>query len=283
MNIRSPAVAGQFYPFGSYELERMLEDCYRVKAEEMDVVGAVCPHAGYQFSGKTAGYVYKTIKKNFDTVVILGPNHMGIGEGVTTSLGIWKTPLGSVKIDDEFAQKLADDSIISVDPRAHLREHSIEVQLPFLQHRFKDFNFVPISINPIYYQKESCKPIGEKIAEVSKKLKRKIIVIASSDFTHYGKVYNYTPYRGPTSQILKRIKETDMEVIRYIEKMMPERILEICNDKRLSVCGYGGISAMLWTAKKLGAKKGRLLNYSSSFESSRDINAVVAYAGIVIF
>ena len=282
MQIRNPAVAGQFYPFSSGKLEGMIEDFLKVKTDEVNAIGFVSPHAGYVFSGKTAGFVYSMIK-DFDIVVILGPNHSGLGSPVATCSGVWKTPLGSAEIDEEFVEELTKNSIIVNDSKAHLREHSIEVQLPFLQHKFKEFKFVPISINPIYFKKEHCKAIGDKIAETAEKLKKKIIIIASSDFTHYGKMYSYVPFRGPTSQILKKIKEMDMEIIKYTEKMMPERIIEVCDDKRLTICGYGAISAMLWAAKKLGAKQGKLLKYSTSFDVSRDINAVVAYAGIAIF
>lgn len=282
MLIRNPAVAGSFYPFGSNELENMIKRFLDAKVEEVDILGLVVPHAGYQFSGKTAGYVYKAIKNKFDTAIILGPNHSGVGDGMATSTGVWKTPLGSSNVDEEFVQELIKDSNITVDPRAHLHEHSIEVQLPFLQHRFKDLKFVPIAISHPYYRKDMCKKIGEKIAEAAKKLNRKVIVIASSDFTHYGRMYRYTPFSGSTSQILKKVKETDSEIIGYIEKLMPERIIEVCGEKNLSICGYGGISAMLWAVKKLGAKQGKLLNYSTSFDTSRDINAVVGYAGIAI-
>jgi len=284
MQIRNPAVAGAFYPFGSDELRKTIKKFFdEIKVEERKVLGIVSPHAGYVYCGKTAASVYKSISNDFDTAVILGPNHMGMGVGVATSSGIWKTPFGSVKIDEEFTKKLTKGSIVMEDFKSHLREHSIEVQLPWLQYRFGDFKFIPISINPIYFDLKTCKEIGEKIAEVANDLKRKILIVASSDFTHYGSIYGYKPFSGSANEVLRKIKEIDMEIIGYIEKIMPQRVLETCDEKRLTICGCGGIASMLYAAKKLGAKEGKLIDYSTSFDVSRDVDAVVGYAGIVIY
>lgn len=284
MQIRNPVVAGSFYPFGSDELRKTIKNFFdKAKVEKRKVLGIVSPHAGYVYCGKTAASVYKTISNDFDTAVILGPNHMGMGVGVATSSGIWKTPFGSVKIDEEFTKQLTKGSIVMEDFKAHLREHSIEVQLPWLQYRFNGFKIVPISINPIYFDVKTCKEIGEKIAEVAKSLKRKILIVASSDFTHYGSMYGYKPFSGSPNEVLRKIKEIDMEIVGYIEKIMPQRVIEACDEKRLTVCGYGGIASMLYAAKSLGAKEGKLIDYSTSFDVSRNIDAVVGYCGIVIY
>lgn len=284
MQIRNPAVAGAFYPFDSSELKSTIENFLnQANISEKNVVGIVVPHAGYVYCGRTAAFAYKSIKKNFDTVIVLGPNHFGLGLGISTYSGMWKTPLGNINTDDEFINELIKNKIIIVDNKAHLREHSIEVQLPWLQHRFKDFRFIPISINPIYFDIENSKKIGEAIADTIKKLKRKTLIVASSDFTHYGSAYNNIPFRGTTSQILKRIKEMDMEAVDCITKIMPERFLELCDEKRLSICGYGAIGSMLFAAKILGAKKGELMNYTTSFDHTKDTSAIVAYSGICIY
>lgn len=285
MNIREPAVAGSFYPFGSSELRREIEKCFfaNKNVKERNVTAIVAPHAGYKYCGNTAAAVYKSVGNGFDTVVIIGPNHMGIGSGIATSSSSWRTPLGIVKSDEEFVAKLTEGKIILNDDRSHMQEHSIEVQLPWLQSKFKDFRFVPVCINPIYFEKEKCKEIGEKIAEVSKTLGRRVLIVASSDFTHYGSMYGYQPFKGTTSQILKKIKEIDMEIAGYAAKFMPEKLLETVKEKDYTVCGYGAIVTMLYAAKKLGAKTGEIIDYSTSFDVSRDIKSVVAYCGIAIY
>ena len=284
MRIREPAVAGKFYPFNSSQLEKMIERFFfEAKVDPLNAKAIVAPHAGYEHCGKTAATVYKSVAGDFDTIVILGPNHTGMGAGVSTSLDTWRTPLGNVPVDEEFAKAIMEDTIITDDYRSHLQEHSIEVQLPWLQYRFKDFNFVPIVINPIYYKIDTCKEIGNKISEVASKLKRNILIVASSDFTHHGSVYGNTVYKGPLSQILKKMKEFDLEIAGYASKIMPERIIEVCDANRCTVCGYGPISASLWGAKNIGAKEGKILDYSTSFEVARNANAIVAYCGIILY
>jgi len=283
MQVRNPAVAGAFYPFDEGELREMIKSFLdKTKSQKKDVIGIVSPHAGYVFCGKSAASVYNTIRNKFETAVILGPNHSGMGVGVASCLYSWKTPLGVVEPDEKFVNEITTDSVIMNDIKSHLREHSIEVQLPWLQYIFKDFKIVPISINPIYYDVETCKEIGEKIAKAVKKLKRKVLIVASSDFTHYGSVYGYIPFRE-SKNVIEKIREIDMEVIKFIEGLNAESVVKICNEKRLTVCGYGGIACMIFAAKALGAKKGELINYSTSFDVSRDASAVVGYAGINIF
>jgi hypothetical protein len=281
--IRRPAVAGSFYPSNPEELRRVIKNFLeKTKSDESKCLGIVSPHAGYSFCGRTAGSVYGAISKSFDSVVILGPNHAGSGVGVATSLQDWETPLGVLKVDEEFVKEIVKDSVILEDPKSHWREHSIEVQLPWLQYRFKSIKIIPISINPIYYDNETCKEIGEKIAEVASKLEREILIVASSDFTHYGAAYGYEPFRGAESKILSDIKKMDSEVIDHIVNLRPKKVIEICEEKRLTICGYGGIAAMLYASTALGAKRGELTDYSTSFDVSKDMNAVVGYAGIVV-
>ncbi|MEM7820494.1 MAG: AmmeMemoRadiSam system protein B, partial [Candidatus Aenigmatarchaeota archaeon] len=152
---------------------------------------------------------------------------------------------------------------------------------PRLKHRFGNFKFVRISINPAFFEIEHMRSLGNKIAETSNILKRKILVVASSDFTHYGPAYGYMPFRGNISQTLKKIKEMDMEVAGYATKLMPERLMETCESR--TVCGYGAIAAAIWAAQKLGAKQGSIVDYTTSFETSKDASAIVGYCGIVIF
>lgn len=284
MQVRDPAVAGSFYPEDPEKLRQTIKNFLEnLEPKRRKYLGIVVPHAGYEFCGKTAASVYNDISTGFETAIILGPNHSGAGVGVATSLETWKTPLGNIETDEEFVNYLTKDSVIMEDPKSHWREHSIEVQLPWLQHRFKEFKIVPITINPIYFDVKTCREIGEKIAEATKGLRRKVLIIASSDFTHYGSMYGYEPFEGSTNEILKKIKEMDLEVINLIKNLKPSEVIETCDEKRLTICGYGGIAAMLFAAKILGATKGELIDYSTSFDVSNNTDAIVGYAGIAIY
>ncbi len=284
MRIREPIVAGAFYPSNSEKLKEMIKEFLeKTKPEKRNTKGIVAPHAGYVYCGKTAAAVYNSVSHGFETVVLLGPNHSGVGIEVATSLETWKTPLGSLKPDESFVKEISKNSIITEESQSHWREHSIEVQLPWLQYNFEDFKIVPISINPIYFDLDTCKEIGTKISEVATYLRRKVLIIASSDFTHYGPMYGYTPFRGNSEEILRKIKEMDMEVINHILKLKPVDVSKTCDEKRLTICGYGGIAAMLFAARDLEAKKAELIDYSTSFEISKNTDAIVGYAGISIF
>jgi len=283
MQTRNPAVAGEFYPYDADELKTMIKNFLeKSKVERRNTIGIVAPHAGYFYCGKTAAAVYNSVSHGFDTVVIIGPNHGGAGE-VTTSLDVWKTPLGSINPDRDFVKGISKDSIIIEDSKSHMSEHSIEVQLPWLQYRFEEFKIVPISINPVYFDLDTCKEIGTRISETATYLRRKILIVASSDFTHYGPMYNYEPFKGNDKEVLDKIKETDMQVINHIINLKPVDVIETCEEKKLTICGYGAIASMLFAAKDLNAKKGELIDYSTSFDKSKSMDAVVGYAGISIF
>ena len=279
--MREPVFAGAFYPYDPEELRKTIKGFLGNGANKRDVIGAVAPHAGYAYCGKTAASVYGAIAGGFETAVVLGPNHSGTGSGIAVSSDSWKTPLGTVKSDKEFAKELVRDSIIAEDETAHSREHSIEVQLPWLQFLFRDFRIVPISVSPAYFDIDSCKEIGDKITEAADRLKRKILIIASSDFTHYGHSYGYLPFVG--GDVAGKIKELDMKTIGLVEKLDAEKVIRASYEKGLTICGYGAIASMLFAAKKLGAKKGKLMDYSTSFDISKNLDAIVGYAGLIIY
>jgi AmmeMemoRadiSam system protein B len=180
--MRAPAVSGQFYPRSKNDLEREISRCFAgVPAVEKDVLGAVVPHAGYMYSGNTAAHVYSSLPEA-DTFVLLGPNHTGYGSPVAVSSENWSTPLGEVSSDIEFIRALPG-RIIDMDESAHKYEHSIEVQLPFLQYRFREFSIAAICMG--MQDEETAQDVGEELAVAAKKVKKKIVIIASSDFTHY--------------------------------------------------------------------------------------------------
>lgn len=265
MTMRRPAVAGQFYPYRKEQLVREIEEhLSKANVSQMPCIGAVVPHAGYMFSGPVAAYAYKALPKA-ETYVIIGPNHRGRGSGAAVSTEKWSTPLGELEVDLDFINAMPLE-IIDKDEDAHRYEHSLEVQLPFLQYLFKDFKIVPICI--ALQDEMSAMEIGNEVSDAVKKTGKKVIIIASSDFSHY---------------------EPD-EVARAKDKYFIEAILnlDILNfykrlyEKNATVCGYGAIAALIQASKNLGAKKGELLKYGTSGDVIPDRSEVVGYAAIVI-
>lgn len=279
MYIRRPAVAGSFYPSSTRELENMIREFLKdVEEDKIEAKGIVAPHAGYIFCGKTFAKVYGSLNSCYETVVILGPNHHGKG-GISSCSGLWQTPLGNLKTDEEFIKELQKNDITDF-PEVHLWEHSIEVQLPWIIYTLKNPKIVPISVNPIYFDLKEMKKLGKIIYEIKEKLGRKILVVASSDFTHYGYAYGYVPFKGSPSVILRKIKELDMRLIKAIQDFAVERIIELGAES--TACGYGVIAAMIEYAKLSGVKQAKLLDYRTSFEVSKSLDAIVAYAGIAV-
>ncbi|HEY3360555.1 MAG TPA: MEMO1 family protein [Methanosarcina sp.] len=264
--MRQPAVAGQFYPLRSENLEEELKKCFEgLEIRERNILGAVCPHAGYVYSGKIAAHVYAVLPKA-DTYVLFGPNHTGYGSPVSVSMETWKTPLGTLEVDRELAEGLLG-SIIDADELGHRYEHSIEVQLPFLQYRFdQDFKILPICLG--MQDEETAIEVGNLIANLVLESGKKVTFIASSDFTHY--------------QPANLAREIDNEIIESILDLDISGIYERLYRRNASVCGYGPISAMLIASQKLGANRAELLNYSNSGDVSGDMNAVVGYAAIIV-
>lgn len=264
--MRQPAVAGQFYPLHCEYLEKELKRCFEgMEIRERNVLGAVCPHAGYVYSGKVAAHVYAALPAA-NTYIIFGPNHTGYGSPVSVSRDTWKTPLGTIKVDTELADGLMG-SIIDADELGHRYEHSIEVQLPFLQYRFeKDFKILPICMG--MQDEETAVEVGNLVADLVSESGKKVVFIASSDFTHY----------NPADLA----KELDNEIIEAILNMDITEMYERLYQRNASVCGYGPIAAMLTASKKLGGNRATLLNYANSGDISGDMDAVVGYAAIIV-
>ena len=277
MLVRPPAVAGMFYNLNSEMLKKQIKSCFNHKLGQKEIkeekfIAAVVPHAGYSYSGPVASWVYSKIQKcNY---IILGPNHRVFGSkfGIMRE-GVWKTPLGSVRIDDKFAKKLIENNpLLEYDVISHEAEHSIEVQLPFLQYRFGDnFEFVPICVindYPSFDFLDECKIIGRAIANEIKKEKKKWIMLASSDFSHY------IPYDDAYS--------TDNYIIDAILRLNEKDFFSRLQEKEASVCGFGPIAIAMAAAKQLGAKKGEMLKYATSGDVIGDKGAVVGYASIIL-
>lgn len=267
MTIRKPSVAGQFYQGSKAGLEKELSKLMQKDAQKEDCLGAVSPHAGYVYSGLVAGEVISRIKFK-DSFIIMGPNHTGLGKPFAImSSDSWQTPMGDIAIDADLAKKILQNSkYIKEDASAHIYEHSIEVQLPFLQFVKEDFKFVPIIISSADI--ETFKEIGKELADVIKKSKREIVIIASSDMTHY----------EPHDSARKK----DKKAIDAILKLDEEGLMNEIQKWNISMCGFAPTIVMLAALKRLGAKEAELVDYKTSGDASGDYSSVVGYAGILI-
>ncbi|TDA30620.1 MAG: hypothetical protein DSO00_00835 [Archaeoglobi archaeon] len=258
--MRRPAVAGSFYPSRKEELEKMLRKFIEPKKDER-VVACVSPHAGYIYSGKTAGKVHSLLP-DAETFVIVCPNHTGYGLPIAVSTQTWRTPLGEVESDLEFIGAMPK-RIVAEDELAHIEEHSAEVQLPFLQFAHEDFRIVVICMR--LQDEDTAKDVADEIIEAEKRTGRRIVVIASSDMHHY---LSDAECRKRDRIIIDAI--LSMDIAKYYTK-----IYEI----DASVCGYGPIAVAMNYAKHKNAKA-ELVDYSTSGEVAEK-NFVVGYAGIV--
>jgi AmmeMemoRadiSam system protein B/AmmeMemoRadiSam system protein A len=264
---RQAVVAGQFYPAQAAKLSEMIRSMVDEKAEKEEVIGLVSPHAGYIYSGPVAGAVISRVRFK-DTFIIIGPNHTGMGKPLSImTKGTWETPLGQVEIDSELAEKiLATSKHLEEDSRAHQAEHSIEVQVPFLQYFKKDIRIVPIIIG--YANPAAYKELGKEIAQALKSLKREAVIIASSDMSHY-----------EPQEVAQR---KDSQAIEAILELNEDELLRRVSELNISMCGYAPTVALITAAKKLGASRAELVRYQTSGDTTGDYSAVVGYAGIIL-
>lgn len=265
--IRQPVVAGQFYPNSPDRLKAMIEGLVSQEVAKEEVIGLVSPHAGYEYSGPVAGAVISRVKFK-DTFVIMGPNHTGRGSPFSIMTeGVWQTPLGEVAIDSGLAKQILEaSSYLEEDYAAHQYEHSIEVQLPLLQYFKPDIRFVPIVLSQA--NAEAYKEIGRRIALASKRLKRDIVIIASSDMTHY----------EPREIAQKK----DAQAIDAILDLDEDELLRRVNEQNISMCGCAPVASLIAAARELGAKTAELVRYQTSGDTTGDYSTVVGYAGIII-
>jgi AmmeMemoRadiSam system protein B len=272
---RPPVVAGSFYPGTKKEIDNLLDRIFshekqniRTDLSAKDLIGAVVPHAGYIFSAYEAVHVFEILSKSpvkYDTFFIINPNHTGYGREIEVdSNENWQTPLGSVEIDTDFVDNLD----LPVSNTAQASEHSAEVMLPFLQKwLLYPFKIVPICIlrqNPL-----TSKEIAEKIFKANQLLKKKIFIIASSDFSHY-----VDPQKG---------KEKDTLVLNEIEKLDPEHLYDAVIRNRISVCGYGPIMTLIEYARLVSGKpETKILARGNSGKTMPSSN-VVDYVSVLFY
>ncbi len=270
-SIRQPAVAGRFYPAQPELLTRQLDGFLGTKepAAEKEVAGLGCvvPHAGYMYSGHVAGAVYRRLPRRA-SYVILCPNHTGRGAPLAMmSKGEWLTPLGTVCVDARLAQALRQAChLLLEDTEAHEDEHSLEVQLPFLQRQVGNFTFVPIAIGVGGYS--TLETLGHALAQALKKHSAPTLIVASSDMNHY------------EPDDITRVK--DHKAIDRILALDAAGLYDVLRREDISMCGYGPAIAMLTAGKDLGAQRAELVKYATSADTSGDRSAVVGYAGIIV-
>ena len=268
MTTRPPAVAGSFYEGSPDRLRAQVQACFAenpaVAAKER-FISAVVPHAGLMYSGHVAAafYALAELPRRF---IILCPNHTGIGHFAAINRdGDWRTPLGNVAVDSDLANALMSKTkLLSEDWKAHAREHSLEVQLPFLQQLLGTFTFVPVCLAAPSY--EYCEEIGNAIAEVVRE--HPAAILASSDLNHYEN----------QETTLKK----DQSAIDAVLALDPNRLWRVVDEEDISMCGFIPTTTMLIAAKKLGATSARLIKHATSGDINRDYAHVVGYASILI-
>jgi hypothetical protein len=266
--MREPAVAGSFYPADADLLSRELTAMIRPSTPLRSVMGVVSPHAGYVYSGGIAGQLYGGIVIP-ETVVILGPNHHGRGAPVAVApSGSWSTPLGSVPIDSELAGLILEEvEPAREDEAAHRYEHSLEVQVPFLRFLRPDVRIVPICLG--FGGFEGCRIVGEGLARGIRRAGRPILMVASSDMTHY--------------EAAAAAKEKDQDAIQAMLDMDAERLYEVCRRRGITMCGVVPAAVMLVACRELGAREARLVAYGTSGDVTGDQGSVVAYAALEVW
>lgn len=264
---REPAVAGQFYSSAKLQLHNDLVRLIATTEQKQKVLGVVAPHAGYVYSGAIAGRIYGQIEIP-DTVLILGPNHHGVGEGAALFPdGEWLTPLGPVRTDSRLNALISRHApVVQFDTIAHRFEHSLEVQVPFLQH-----------LNPLITISALClgtgnypilREIGNGIAAAIREYGKSVLIVASSDMSHY----------EPASSALAK----DERALARVTAFDAEGLLRICRDKRITMCGVAPVAVMLIATKLLGASTAEVSAYGTSGDITGDTSQVVAYAGVLV-
>ncbi|HET6779641.1 MAG TPA: MEMO1 family protein [Nitrososphaera sp.] len=280
MTTRAPAVAGMFYPDNARELRALIDHSFRNQrfgpgrpppsTDKRKIYGIVSPHAGYVYSGTVAANsFYEVSSIDFQDVIMVGPNHYGIGSWVAAMKnGTWETPLGDVQVNSQLAEKIAGRSpALDFDEYAHSRDHCLEVQLPFLQYIKQDFKIVPIVL--ILQRSDIAFDLGNAISETIMKedTLESTLLLASSDFTHY----------EPNREAHRK----DGELIKAIVALDVNKFYAVLERLNVSACGYGAIATMMVAARNLGATRGELLKYATSGDVTGDISAVVGYSSIV--
>ena len=264
---RPPAVAGRFYPADPQALLEEVQRHLENGAPKVNARGVIAPHAGFMYSGDVAGSVYSRIEIP-DTVILLGPNHTGMGERMAiSSNGSWAMPFGDLEIDSNLAKSILENLPIACENEdAHRLEHSLETQLPFLQYFRKQFKMVPICLMRLDF--EECEMLAKAIVKAVRSCERSVLIVASSDMTHY--------------ESHASASEKDHSAIDQILKMDPEGLFRTVEQGAITMCGVNPATVMLAACKELGATQAELARYMTSGEINGDMDQVVGYAGVIV-
>ena len=273
MQIRTPAVAGMFYPGEANQLRKIIGQCLessfgpKKNTSFANIVGIICPHAGYMYSGPVACHSFKAIEtKKPELFIIIGPNHWGLGCSVAIMKDCqWQTPFGLVDVDSESSEELRNISkLFEIDFFSHTKEHSLEVQIPMMQEFFPyKFKILPIAL--IDQDQRTATEVGHAIAKIAKKTNA--MIVGSSDFTHYEP--NDFAY------------EQDYALIEPITKLDVDEFYRVLKERNVTACGYGAIASTMIACKDLGATRGHLLKYATSGDIGGDKTSVVGYGSLV--
>jgi AmmeMemoRadiSam system protein B len=275
--VRKPAVAGQFYPSDPDELSTTIDQCYlhplgpgkKPPAPEgsAKLAAVVSPHAGYIYSGPVAAHSYLHLSsvRDPDLIIVVAPNHYGIGSGVSTfQTGEWETPLGRMRVDPVASKQLVDlAGVVAFDPDAHRLEHSLEVQLPFVQKIYGSaVPFLPISL--LFQDIETASAVSRALVEIVRG--KKAVFVASSDLTHY--------------EPAESAKEKDSALLDRVVKMDFEGFYSTLERLQVTACGFGAIATVMEAARKLGFTRGELLKYATSGDTTGENLQVVGYGAL---
>jgi AmmeMemoRadiSam system protein B len=264
--VRQPVVSGKFYTHDPVQLREELRTMVP-QNEAARAIGIIAPHAGYIYSGRTAGRVYGTVKIP-NTVLLIGPNHTGLGAPAALApSGEWLTPLGPVPVNSRLSQLILKHAPrVEEDAAAHRLEHSIEVQLPFLQYLNPEVSIAALCLSLPDF--DSLAAMGQGIARAVSEYADEVLIVASSDMNHYESV--------------RVAKSKDDLALAQIAAMNPEALLKVCREKGITMCGAVAAAVMLVAAKALGATSSRLVDYTTSGVVNGDFEQVVAYAAVTV-
>jgi MEMO1 family protein len=264
---REAVVAGQFYSGNPQELRRIIGSFICEPVSMLEAKAVLVPHAGYIYSGAVAGQVFSTVHLP-RKIILLGPNHTGRGNPLALApAGAWHMPLGKVWIDDEMNRRLIEEiPELKEDASAHRSEHSLEVQIPFIQVLQPDFRFSAICVRTMDYS--TLEALGHGMARVIRSMKEPVLLVASSDMTHY--------------ETAEEATRQDQFAIDRILAVDPGGLYKTVIEKDITMCGFAPTVSVLVACRDMGEVAGRLIRYTNSGEASGDFRSVVAYAGIAI-
>jgi MEMO1 family protein len=269
--VRESAVSGMFYPDNPTKLRKDIEIYLRnavVPYLEYDIIGMISPHAGYMYSGQVAAHGFRMIaKKQYDTVILIGPSHRAYFEGVALwDKGSFETPLGRIDIDEDIAREITSTGgIVRPNMDTHRGEHSLEVQLPFLQSVLDDFKIVPLIMG--MQTSTACRELAQSLSNVLQAGSKKILIVGSTDLSHY---YAYTD-----------AKKLDDIIVGHLGAFDIPGIIEDIETGKTEACGAGPIIATMMLSEKLGADHSNVLKYANSGDVSGDKSSVVGYVSAV--